>query len=809
MKISMDWIEEFVTLPGISPQELGERFTLSTCEVEEVIQAGQVLTQTYVARITGVEPHPDADKLRLVSFDAGPAGSGRVVCGAPNCEVGMKVPYAPVGTTLPLGFTLEAKKIRGILSEGMLCAEDELGLSESHEGLMELSGRAAEGTTMADYLETRPSVVLDIDNKSITHRPDLWGHYGMAREFAAVFGSQLKRPFNDRWQEQMLSRFDGGESPVHITVDPASYCRAYYGYTVRGVKVGESPGWMQKRLLDCGLRPINSIVDISNYVMLETGQPNHIFDRRSIEQGRIIVRQVGRQEEFVTLDEMPRRLLADDTVIADGVKPLVIAGIMGGLNSGVTKETDEVFVEVANFVDAEVRRSSTRIGLRTDSSLRYEKSLDPLQLKPVALRILELILELNPGAEAVGRLEYDGIDLETLTPPLIELKHRRAEALLGCSLSAGQVRTILESLDFGVEEKNGSYLVRVPSFRATKDVQCDADLIEEIGRMYGYNAIPAQPPKWKIEAVRMPNSRRLERSIQDFMVLNASAHEVITYPLIGESLLEKVQWPELNEKLELANSLSRDMGRMRPSLVPGFLEAAAANSRHYSRFAMFELGRGYEAGEESFSFERPLFTAAFYDRGTSRFMDAANTADRLLRFLRLPGRVEEPGAGRPNSAVPRQWPGIHPYETLDIVIKGVPAGMITTVHPLTMRAFKAKGYCSLIVLDLSSFQDEVRRDRTSYSPLPRFPHSVFDFTVVAAEGVKAGDILAAAKKLKMKELTDCSVADVFDMGGGRRAVTLRATFFDPGKTLSGEFLEEAQKRLVQTVAKAGYPLKIE
>ena len=321
MKISMEWIEEFVELPRISPQELGERFTLSTCEVEEVIQAGQVLTQTYVARITGVEPHPDADKLRLVSFDAGPAGSGRVVCGAPNCEVGMKVPYAPVGTTLPVGFTLEAKKIRGILSEGMLCAEDELGLSENHEGLMELSSAAAEGTTMADYLETRPSVVLDIDNKSITHRPDLWGHYGMAREFAATFGSELKRPFNDRWQEKMLSLFDGSESPVRITVDPTSYCRAYYGYTVRGVTVAESPAWMQKRLLDCGLRPINSIVDISNYVMLETGQPNHIFDRRSIEEGRIIVRQVGREEEFVTLDELPRRLVADDTVIADGVKP--------------------------------------------------------------------------------------------------------------------------------------------------------------------------------------------------------------------------------------------------------------------------------------------------------------------------------------------------------------------------------------------------------------------------------------------------------------------------------------------------------
>ena len=353
----MDWIHDYVELPAMNSHDLAERFTLSTCEVEEVLESGKVLEETYVAAITGIEPHPDADKLQLVSFDAGSAGRGRVVCGAPNCAIGMKVPYAPIGTTLPLGFTLEPKKIRGILSEGMLCAEDELGLSDSHEGLMELDSNAVTGITMAEYLDLKPTVVLDIDNKSITHRPDLWGHYGMAREFAAAFQVPLKRPFNPEWRREMLSRFGTGKSPVSVTVHPDSYCRAYYGYTVKGVTVEESPQWMQKRLLDCGLRPINSIVDISNYVMLEMGQPNHIFDKKSIEKGSIIVRRVGREEEFVTLDEQTRRLEAEDTVIADGVKPLVIAGIMGGLNSGVTENTTEVFVEVANFVDAGIRKS--------------------------------------------------------------------------------------------------------------------------------------------------------------------------------------------------------------------------------------------------------------------------------------------------------------------------------------------------------------------------------------------------------------------------------------------------------------------
>ena len=248
---------------------------------------------------------------------------------------------------------------------------------------------------------------------------------------------------------------------------------------------------------------------------------------------------------------------------------------------------------------------------------------------------------------------------------------------------------------------------------------------------------------------------------------------------------------------------------MRPSLVPGFLEAVAGNTRHYGRFAMFELGRGYEPAEEDFSTERTLFAAAFYDRGASRFMDAADSVDRMLRYLRLPGRLEEPKVGRENRAVPRSWSGIHPYETLDILVKGEPAGMITTVHPLMMRALKAKGYCTLVALDLSLFADDVRRDASSYTPLPRFPHSVFDLTVVADKGVQAGAVLAAARRTKLKELDGVKVADVFEMDGGRRAITLRAVFFDPEKTLSGDFLEEAQQKLIATVEKAGFPLKTE
>ena len=809
MKVSIDWIKDFVEIPKTDPAALGEQFTLSTCEVEDVIVSGEILEKVYVAVITGVEPHPNADKLKLCTFDAGIRGKGRVVCGAPNAEPGLKVPYAPVGTALPIGFTLEPKEIRGILSEGMLCAEDELGLSDDHEGLMVLGEDAAPGVTLSEYLGMAPAVVFDIDNKSITHRPDLWGHYGMAREFGAAFRKPMKDVFTGEWEAKMEAEFTDEPAPVKVKVEPDSCCLGYFGYTVTGIQVGTSPAWMQKRLIDCGLRPINSIVDVSNYVMLELGIPNHIFDRNKIEKGLIHVRRVGGEEEFVTLDEMPRSLIAEDTVVADGVKPLVIAGIMGGANSGVTDETAEVFVEVANWKDVEIRKTSTRIGLRTDSSLRYEKTLDTLSLKRSSFRILELLMELNPGARAVGGLQYDGTDLESIKPVVIDLDHGRIESILGARIPPEDVERILAALDFSVERDDaaGMYTVTVPSVRATKDVECDADIIEEVGRIYGYNNLKPEPPVWSVEAVSLHPDKLLHRKIKDFLVLHGNAQEIMTYPLTGEAVLKKAEWHDSAEKLTLANALSPEFSRMRPSIVPGFLESAALNSRNYESYAMFELGRVYLADGKEFSVERNHLIAGFYDRNSSQFVSAVNTAEKLLRFLNVPSVVQAPDGRNGNYVIPRSWGGNHPFEIRDIKVMGKPMGTIVTVHPLMCRNYKMKGYLTLIVLDLHDFESKEMKDKAAYKPLPRFPVSVFDFSVVADANCEAAEIVTAAKGYKCSELKDVRVADIFGMDGGRKSVTLRARFLDEEKTLTGEFLEKAQKELIRCVEEAGFPLK--
>ncbi len=367
MIISIDWIKDFVKIPEISSDELATRFTMATCEVEEVLLTGELLSRVSVAQITEVNKHPDSDHLHLVKFETG-KGIKEVVCGAPNVKQGLKVPYAPLGTEFPGGFTLVPKKIRGVMSEGMLCSETELSIGSDDSGLAELPEDAQVGISILDFLGKKRDVLLDIDNKSLTHRPDLWGHYGLAREFAAVFGEDLKNPYNNNWEKSLTDKFSSDKPHVSVEVNSDSSCLGYSGISVDNVTIKDSPDWMKERLEACGLRAINNIVDISNYVMLELGHPLHIFDRDMIEGGRIVVRKAGDLHKFLTLDEIERDLIESDTVVCDTKKPLVIAGIMGGIESGVKESTSSIFIEAANCVDSQIRKTSARLGLRTDSS---------------------------------------------------------------------------------------------------------------------------------------------------------------------------------------------------------------------------------------------------------------------------------------------------------------------------------------------------------------------------------------------------------------------------------------------------------
>lgn len=805
MLVSIDWIRDFVTVPNLPAKDIYTRFTLATAEVEGIETVNEHLEKIVIAEILSFEKHPEADKLNLVTFTIGNNDVRKVVCGASNVKVGIKIPYASIGVKLPNGLLLEPKKIRGVLSEGMLCSEEELGFAEESEGIMELPSDAPLGMNMLDYFKLKKDTILDIDNKSLTHRPDLWGHFGMAREFGAMFEVELCNRFTKEWSDGLKKNFTASASPVLPRFEGDSAGISYWGLSLDNVTVKDSPEWMKARLKACGLRSINNIVDISNYVMLELGMPLHIFDRDLIAGNEVVIKKLSTDETFKTLDDIERKLIAGDTVIADKNGTLVLAGIMGGKNSGVTETTKNIFIEVANWKAAMVRRTSTRLGLRTDSSQRFEKTLDSHLTERTLLRTLEMILELCPGAKVVGKAEYAGANLAETRQLVIKTSLKKIKTVLGYELTDDRLKSILHALDFKTVEQEGSLLVTVPTYRSTKDIEQEADLIEEIGRIIGYDNISPVSPLDIIAPVKLTEMQKIQRRVRDFMVLQGKSFEVMSYPLIGESLLKKVTWPSI-PNLKLINSLSQDHDLMRPSLIPSLLEMSESNSKHSDRFRFFELGRAYTEDASQFSKEALHLGAVFFDKDKSTFIEMTNVVTNLLASLNLSAEFVERNAKFANSLVPVEWIGNHPFEYTNIRVMGKFAGAIFTVHPLVMRNLKIKGHLTVCLFDLSLFENFSAKDKTKYKPLSKFPSSTFDWTVVVPGDKQVLEAVNSAKKVKLKELQSVQVLDIFP-NENQKFVTLRAILADESGTLSSELLKQAESALVDATSKAGFNLR--
>jgi phenylalanyl-tRNA synthetase beta chain len=811
MLISLDWIRDFTEVPqDLSAQDIGLRVTMGTAEVEEVISLGQFWKQIKVVEITHIEPHPEADKLNLVTFKLNDEESFRVVCGAGNVRVGLRTPFAPIGTTLPVGFTLEPKKIRGILSEGMLCSEEELGLAESSKGIMELPQDAPLGLSLKQYWEKNEDTLFDIDNKSLTHRPDLWGHYGMAREFAALYDQELKKPFNESWSSSLEKDFNDEAAPIKVVVEKESCGLAYFGLSLDNISVGESPQFIKDRLTAVGLRPINNIVDISNYVMIELGMPLHIFDRNKIEGDTLTIKLTGSEQTFVTLDEVERKLTVNDTVIADAQKPLVIAGIMGGLNSGVTAETKNIFIEVANWKSDAVRKTSTRLGLRTDSSMRYEKTLDSRLCYRTLLRTFEMLKEQCPELKVRGGVQYDGEDLSEYNPLLINTSTEEICSTLGKELSTKRVVDLLESLAFKVQKKDSGLTIEVPSFRATKDIECSADIIEEVGRIIGYDNIEPVGPLLDVSPVRLSPIMTMKRKAQDYLSLHAGSLEVNTYPMIGEKLLDKASWLNKINDLKVINSLSVDQDRMRDSLIPSFLEAAALNSKNKDSFRFFELGRTYHHNPDSFASEKHILGICFFSKEKTPFMDLINEVKNLNSYLNIPYDLSGAHPKFKNNLVDENWVGIHPQEFLNMRVMGQMNGALLSIHPLILKKFKIKGHLSVALIDLTAATAKPLKEKTSYKPLSKYPESRFDFTVALGLEQSVAEVLDVLKKVKIKDMKEVLVVDIYTPEKGEKAqkfVTMRTIFHNEQQTLPGEDIKKYEEMIINTLSKAGIHLK--
>ena len=808
MKLSWNWLSELVDLSGISVDEAARLLPLRTADVESVERLGGGLEKVVTAKVILVEPHPGADRLRLCTVDYGAATTMKVVCGAPNVALGQIVCFAPVGTTLPNGLTLKKAKIRGVDSEGMICAEDEMGLGTAHDGIVVLPEGTKVGLPVGEVLGVTDTI-LDINNSGITSRPDLWGHVGFARELGAIFGREM--PLRGT---SILQGVEGESFPVTIE-DPAG-CRRYVGFAIEGVVNGPSPAKIRRRLEALGLRSIDLLVDLSNYVMLETGQPLHAFDVRSIEGGRIVVRRARAGERMKTLDGKDLVLVEDDLVIADAVKPLALAGVMGGEASGVRADTTSILLESANFDPARIRRSAIRHGLRTDASTRFEKTLDPFAARAASRRYVELLAGLVPTARVVRR-EAD-VYPRPFPAVSIELPFALVHRRLGLEVQPDVVRSRLAAVGFASAPIAGGLRVEVPSWRATKDVSIPEDLVEEVGRLHGYeHVVPSAPAAPMHPRVASP-ARVLERDGRSVLSLDLGYAEIASYAFHGAVEAEKLGIGG-EALLRLQNPLSAEQDRLQVTSTQNLLRAAIRNRPREASLRLCEWTRILPKSDRTRK-DLPSETSVVGMLAS----EAAVTADpKGAVFLGLVGDVQallvrlgvasvtvsdvvDGESVHPLLPTP---PWLHPGRRAALKAGGEVLALVGELAPSVARAFGLLGRTAVAEVNLARVL-ATGRPGSPYRPPARFPEAPFDIAIVVPRKTPAATVADVLRRSTPDVVRDVHLFDVYEGKGipdGHRSLAFTVTFGDDDKTLESKTIEKLQGRAIDAVRRAGYAVR--
>ena len=801
MRISLDWIADHVDLSGLTPERIADALTAKTALIEEVIDQKAALAGVVVGRVLERRAHPGADRLSLCLVEHGGERPAHVVCGAPNVAAGQFVFYAPVGVTLPNGVRLKAAKIRGEVSEGMICAEDELGLGPEHDGILVLPEGLQPGQPAAS-VPGYAQAVLDIDNKSVTHRSDLWGHYGFARELAAIFRREL-RPL-----ETAVSLAPAAQGPsIELVAGPG--CPLYAGLCLEGVPAA-SPDWLRFRLVACGLRPRNQFVDLSNYVMLETGQPTHPFDRDRLAGDRIVVRRAGSGETLRTLDEELRVLAPDDLVIADAEHGVALAGIMGGGESEVTQATRRVFLESAWFDPVAVRRTSSRLGLRTDALARFEKTLDPA-LVEVALRRYALLAgKVDPALQVAGGFRTAG----SAAAPRRELPLRPelVRARLGLDLEEQEIREVLGSIGFEVRKgAAGALVVDVPSWRAIRDVSIPEDLVEEVGRLAGYERIPSAGVRGPLRVGRKAAVLAAEDHLRDALALQLRFTESMGYSMVSDAVLERTGWRDRGGLLRLSNALQQDASRLRPSVVPGLLARLEGWLRHEDCPRVFEIGRGYCAGTDGLAVERREAVALLAWRQAGRdardiVRELRGTARTALCALGLRDPQLQPAGGE---VAPDPW--FHPRRSARLLAAegGGCVGWLGALAPDVLSSLSIEGSAGLLVLDVGLLAGLPATGRR-YATVSRFPPSFIDLAFVLPYDVPVDSVREAIRRAGPKSLGSVEPFDVYrgaPLSTEERSVAFHLVFQAADRTLNDDEVEKARGRIVAAVEALGARLR--
>ncbi|PJE77202.1 phenylalanine--tRNA ligase subunit beta [Candidatus Uhrbacteria bacterium CG10_big_fil_rev_8_21_14_0_10_48_16] len=796
MLISKKWLQEFVKIPaGLTDQELANRISLSTVEVERVDDQAVNMHHMVVGVIESVEKHPNADRLRVCQVNVG-ISLAQIVCGGTNVAVGMKVAVALPGSWVRWhgeGELVEIKhtKLRGEPSEGMICASSEIGLpqTEGDGEILDLSHLdVPAGIVLAEALEMN-DVIFDIEHKSLTNRPDLMGHYGMAREISALTKASL-----NVYKPKTIA--PGKGMTLNVSVENTDLCPRYMAVAMEGIHVEASPRWLQRRLEACGVRSINNVVDVSNFVMLELGQPMHAFDA-DVLGDQIVVRLAKPHEKMTALDEKTYQLDSDMLVIANGEKPMAIAGVMGGEGSGVSDKTTRIVFESANFSPVSVRKTSTKLALRSESSARFEKSLDPTVCELALRRAVELLSELSPGARVASKV----VDVYARPPKPVTVSFSVSlvNERLGTQIPAKIMEEILTQLGFKVRIKKDVFDVTIPSWRATKDVEIVEDVIEEIARLYGYDNIVSTLPSFTITPPYVDRVRVLERSAREVLV-GAGATETYQYAFVRPQTLELLG-ESLDAHLKLANPLAEDRPYLVRSLVPNLLETVIKNQRLFDSVRLFQSERvfrkeenGEEMGEGSdlLPLQPRLITGVYSGKGNDQpFWEAKKMLDQIMKKLGF-AYVLAP------SEQPESWQ--HPVRQARVLVDGVVVGTIAEVDPQKAEALGLDHRVSVFELNLNAFAD-LPEPLVQYEPVMVHPASERDLAFVVDERVAYG---AIEEKVQGHSpfLKQIELFDVYRGKGveeGKKSLAVHFIFRSADRTLESKEVDAEIQKIRQVL----------
>lgn len=816
MKISLNWLREFVEIPtDTDPHQLAKLFTIHTAEVEGIESQGEAMNKIVVGQIQEIHPHPDADKLRVTKTSIG-KDTVQIVCGGSNLTEGMYVAVALPGSQVRWHgqgdlITLQETKIRGVESFGMICAGEEIGVDqpvgdpaiEGPNPILDLSGlKPAPGTPLAQVLG-KDDIILTVDNKSLTHRPDLWGHYGVAREVAAITNKHFKAH-----KSEVTFPVASPESNIvgpSVEVKEKKLCPRYMGVKIENIRIQPSADWVKKRLHSAGYRSINNIVDATNYVMAEFGQPLHAFDAKKINTG-IIVRTAKKDEKITTLDGVERTLPKETLVIADHEKPLAIAGIMGGANSEVDDTTTSILLEAANFQPSSIRKTSVKIGLRTEAVQRFEKSLDPHLAEQALHRVCEIILQVSPGATIAGPVT-DIINFKTKVNT-ITLDIKKLCSKIGKEIAPEEIARLLHSIQFGAEIKGKKIKVTVPTFRPIKDIEIEDDIVEEVARLHGYDNIEPKLPELPIK-LPLENRERVQKHIlRKLISLGLGFNEVYNYSFYSLKDIQKTLLPEeLHEKIE--NYLSEDQTHMRVTLVTNMLKNVVHNLKSFDHFKIYEIGHTYQDLQEYFPIEEKKICGMIVKpkkEGANVFYDAKGATETILNNLRIAGYEMRKGESLCPYAHPNKYSGYFLKKNGDELAK------VFEIHPLVLKNFDLeKVSIGCFEINFTRLMQSADRSEMKYKSLPKFPGTTMDISILVDTQTTVGALQKAISSTDKQLIKNVELFDIYqgsNIPEGKKSLAFKVVIRADDRTLTEAEMKPVHEKILAAVQNLGGELRV-